>query len=517
MSNNSPAGNNFNWNAITQEATINGQLIMGGILGPFVSPANFGIIYFDQASERFKASENGGAPVNLLTGGGGGSAYTNIAVNGTGQAQESELNLVGPFVGSDNPGVATNVTLPQATTSVDGYLSHTDWNTFNSRGSGTVTSVALTGDGTVFNSAVTGSPITSSGTFAPSLHTQLANTVLAGATSGGAVAPTFRALVAADLPSSGVTAASYTFASITVNAQGQVTAASSGTAASSVSNSDGTLTISPNTGAIVASLALGHVNTWTAKQSYTTISSAAALNLVPFAGDPSSGLTNGDMWYNSSTGKFRAYEAGTSKNLITSSSATTAYSTIQNNGSAVAAEQVINFIPGSGVSLSIADNPGVATNVTIAASGSSPTAINASVSNTVSPSLTTGADNVISFAINPGDYDNGSPSAYYSAGTPTRLTAPATGDYLVTLNGVVSMGTNTWVKYGVTFNTPDIGTAAFGNMINILPTNPAAQVGLSMTGVAALTSGQYVGVDVIPEGGSGATLGNVTLTIQRMK
>lgn len=35
-------------------------------------------------------------------------------------------------------------------------------------------------------------------------------------------------------------------------------------AISSVSNSDGTLTISPTTGAVVASLALGHANTWTA-------------------------------------------------------------------------------------------------------------------------------------------------------------------------------------------------------------------------------------------------------------
>jgi len=37
----------------------------------------------------------------------------------------------------------------------------------------------------------------------------------------------------------------------------------------SVSNSDGTLTISPTTGAVVASLALGHANTWTAVQTFT--------------------------------------------------------------------------------------------------------------------------------------------------------------------------------------------------------------------------------------------------------
>ena len=44
---------------------------------------------------------------------------------------------------------------------------------------------------------------------------------------------------------------------------------SGGGAVSSVSNSDGTLTISPTTGAVVASLALGHANTWSGFQTYS--------------------------------------------------------------------------------------------------------------------------------------------------------------------------------------------------------------------------------------------------------
>lgn len=40
-------------------------------------------------------------------------------------------------------------------------------------------------------------------------------------------------------------------------------------AVSSVSNSDSTLTISPTTGSVVASLNLGHANTWTAKQTFS--------------------------------------------------------------------------------------------------------------------------------------------------------------------------------------------------------------------------------------------------------
>lgn len=61
--------------------------------------------------------------------------------------------------------------------------------------------------------------------------------------------------------------------------------AGGGGAVSAVSNSDGTLTITPTTGAVVASLALGHGNTWTGAQNFganttqapnTSMSSTAA-------------------------------------------------------------------------------------------------------------------------------------------------------------------------------------------------------------------------------------------------
>jgi hypothetical protein len=62
---------------------------------------------------------------------------------------------------------------------------------------GTVTSVALTVP-TEFS--VSGSPVTSSGTLAITKATETANTVWAGPTSGSAAQPTFRALVAGDIP-----------------------------------------------------------------------------------------------------------------------------------------------------------------------------------------------------------------------------------------------------------------------------------------------------------------------------
>lgn len=64
-------------------------------------------------------------------------------------------------------------------------------------GSGTVTSVGLSAP-SIFN--VGGSPITTSGTLALTLATQTANTIFSGPTTGSAAAPTFRSLVAADLP-----------------------------------------------------------------------------------------------------------------------------------------------------------------------------------------------------------------------------------------------------------------------------------------------------------------------------
>ena len=67
-------------------------------------------------------------------------------------------------------------------------------------GAGTVTSVAMTGDGVIHSSSVTGSPITNNGTLIPVLIAQTANTFLAGPSSGGAIAPTFRSIVATDVP-----------------------------------------------------------------------------------------------------------------------------------------------------------------------------------------------------------------------------------------------------------------------------------------------------------------------------
>lgn len=69
-------------------------------------------------------------------------------------------------------------------------------------GNGTVTSVGL---GTPTDLVVTGSPVTTAGTLSLTWATEAANTVHAGPASGSAAAPTWRSLVAADIPTISLT------------------------------------------------------------------------------------------------------------------------------------------------------------------------------------------------------------------------------------------------------------------------------------------------------------------------
>lgn len=148
-----------------------------------------------------------------------------ISDNGTPMAQEPTLEFVG-FTVADVPGppgktrVTANFINPMTTPGdlivgttagaaarlakgADGYMLRVDPTTHllawvaPPAGTGTVTSVAQT---VPSEFAVAGSPVSTSGTLAITKANQNANLVWAGPTSGGAAAPTFRSLVAADVP-----------------------------------------------------------------------------------------------------------------------------------------------------------------------------------------------------------------------------------------------------------------------------------------------------------------------------
>jgi len=82
--------------------------------------------------------------------------------NSKGSGTVTSVTGSAPVVSSG--GATPAISMAAATTSVNGYLTSTDWNTFNGKGSGTVTSVAQSFTGGLIS--VAGSPITTSGTLA---------------------------------------------------------------------------------------------------------------------------------------------------------------------------------------------------------------------------------------------------------------------------------------------------------------------------------------------------------------
>lgn len=156
-------------------------------------------------------------------------------------------------------------------------------------GPGTVTSVGMTGDGTLFNTSVSGSPITTSGTLAPSLKTQNANTVFAGPPSGSPAAPTFQSAPTFDGANlTSLTAANISPGTAAINISGNAATATSATSAVNFSGTlsgDVTGTQSATVVTSVGSAALPAAQltgTWV-NASLSNASNSGALNLTGLA------------------------------------------------------------------------------------------------------------------------------------------------------------------------------------------------------------------------------------------
>lgn len=105
-------------------------------------------------------------------------------------------------------------------------------------GGGSVTSVALADTSTAPIYAITGSPVSTSGTLSIALQPQSAGVVFAGPVTGAAAEPSFRLLTSTDLPVSGVTANTYSYpTSVVVDTYGRITNITDG-----VSPTTGTVT-----------------------------------------------------------------------------------------------------------------------------------------------------------------------------------------------------------------------------------------------------------------------------------
>ena len=185
---------------------------------------------------------------------------------------------------------ASHLSIPAATTSVSGYLTSTDWNTFNNKGSGTVTSV--TGTAPIVSSGGTTPAISLAAAYGDTLNpyaAKTANYVLAGPTTGAAAVPTFRALVAADIPSlSYVTSVSGTSGRIT--STGGTTPVIDLASGVATAGTTGSSLLIP----VVTIDTYGRVTSiTTAANPQGTVTSVAALTLGTTGTDLSSSVANG--------------------------------------------------------------------------------------------------------------------------------------------------------------------------------------------------------------------------------
>lgn len=176
-------------------------------------------------------------------------------------ASGSDFNISGSPVLS---GGTVTLNLPSASATARGLLTSADWNSFNSKGNGTVTSVGLSLP-SIFT--VSNSPVTSSGTLTGTLASQAQNLVLASP-NGSAGVPSFRSLVKSDLP-----------ATVVHNDQ---------------------------------------ANGYTAgmKQTFRSNTTSAGLSFGGVTADPGT-VAAGDLWYRPDLGKIKYYDGTTVKILAT--------------------------------------------------------------------------------------------------------------------------------------------------------------------------------------------------------
>lgn len=374
--------------------------------------------------------------------------------------------------------------------------------------SGTVTSVGLAMPAQF---TVTNSPVTSSGTLTAAWNTQTANYVLAGPTTGAAATPTFRALVAADIPSlSYVTSVSAT-APITSTGGLTPTIAVTSAALSKTDDTNVTVTLggSPTTALLAAtSLTLG----WTGQLS---------------VGRGGTGLSSG------TSGGIPYFSAAST---IASSALLTQYGVVYGGGAA---------------SSPVATAAGTTGQVLTATTGGAPIWANPATNGTVtSVNFTGGLISVATATTTPALTVAGTSGGvvYFSSASTWASSAALTANALMVGGGagvapstittgtgvVTALGVNTGTAGAFVVNGGDLGTPSAGVVTNLTGTasiningtvgattaNTGAFTTLSSTGNTTLgdattdtvTVNGYMGIGVAPDPSYGLNIAPTALT-----
>lgn len=183
------------------------------ISGSQVSGGTFGAVNGSALTNLSAAALSGVLPVGVTGGSGLSIATTQLTGDIVLTTQVSGVLPVANGGTGDSSFVANQVIIGGTTTTgpLAQVAAGTSGQVLTSNGSsaptwtnasgGTVTSVALADGSTTPIYGISGSPVTGSGTLTFTLDTQTANKVFAGPATGSAAQPTFRSLVAADIPS----------------------------------------------------------------------------------------------------------------------------------------------------------------------------------------------------------------------------------------------------------------------------------------------------------------------------